>query len=139
MQEGNVQTFSALTRFLVNQTHALLADLSQSFGYTVFHTEGYMVNALVAFVEPLLDCALGTCRLQQFQLHLATAQEGGLHFLVFHYFSCITLQAQHVSEERQALFDALDGYAQMLNVRNLHSSFLIRYMCIFPAKVTISR
>ena len=54
------------------------------------------------------------------QLHLAALQEGGLHFLILHSFHCVTLQAEHVLEERQALFNALDGNAQVLNVRNFH-------------------
>ena len=41
-------------------------------------------------------------------------------FLVLYYFCCITLQTQHVCEERQAFLNALNGNAQMLNVRNLH-------------------
>ena len=59
MQEGNVQTFSALTRLLVDEAYTLLADLSKSFGYTILHTEGYMVNTLVTLVEPFLNGALG--------------------------------------------------------------------------------
>ena len=109
---------------LVYQAYALARHLSQGIGHTVFNAESHMVNTLIALVQPLLDGALGTCRLQQLQLHLATLQESGLYLLVFYYFCCITLQPQHVGEERQGLLNALDCNAQMLNVRNLHVSFL---------------
>ena len=123
MEEGDVQPLSTLTGLLVDEAYALLRNFGKTFGHTVLHAEGYVVYALVALVEPLLDGALGACRLQQLQLHLATAQESGLHLLVFNNFCCITLQAQHVCEERQALFDALDGNAQMLNVGNLQTFY----------------
>ena len=57
MQEGNVQAFSTLAGLLVNETDTLFTNLSQSVGYTVLNTEGYVVNALVAFVKPLLNGA----------------------------------------------------------------------------------
>ena len=91
MQEGDVQTLSALTRLLVDETNALLADLGQCVGYAILYAECYVVYALVALVQPLLDGALRRCWLQQFQLHLTAAQEGCLHFLVLYNFSCITL------------------------------------------------
>jgi hypothetical protein len=59
MQESNIQALGTLARLLVNQTNALLADLSQPLGDTILYTEGYVVNALIALIEPLLDSALG--------------------------------------------------------------------------------
>ena len=125
MEEGNVEAFGALAWSLVNEADALLADLGQSFGYTVLNAEGYVVHALVALVEPLLDGALGACRLQEFQLHLTALQESGLYFLVFYNLDVVTLQTQHVLKVRQAFFNALDGNAQMLNVRNLHNDKIL--------------
>ena len=58
VKEGNVQTLSALARFLIDEADTLLADLSQSFGNSVLYAESYMVHTLVALVEPLLDGAL---------------------------------------------------------------------------------
>ena len=57
MQEGDIQALSALTRCLVDETYALLADFCQRVGNTILDAECYMVNALVALVEPLLNCA----------------------------------------------------------------------------------
>ena len=91
MQEGDVQTLGTLAWLLVYEADTLLADLSQCVGHTIFYAECYVVNALVALVQPLLDSALRRCGLQQFQLHLTAAQEGGLYFLVLYNFSCITL------------------------------------------------
>ena len=116
MQEGDVQSLGTLARCLVNETQPLLVALGQCVGYTVLYAEGYVVYALVALVEPLLDSTLGRCRLQKLKLNLAALQESGSYFLVFYYFNVVTLQAQHVLKVRQALFDALNGYAQMLNV-----------------------
>ena len=58
MQEGDVQVLSTLTRSLVDQTYALLADFCQGIGYSVLNAESHMVNTLVALVEPLLNRAL---------------------------------------------------------------------------------
>ena len=58
MQEGDVQTLSALAGSLVDQANALLADLSQCVSNTVLDAECYVVNTLVALVEPLLDVLL---------------------------------------------------------------------------------
>ena len=120
MQESNVQTLGTLTGLLVNQTDTLFSNLSQSVGNSILNAECYMVYTLIAFVEPLLDGALRTCRLQKFQLDFTTLQESGFHFLIFYSFYCITLQAQYILKERKAFFNALDGDAQMLNVRNFH-------------------
>ena len=59
MEEGDVQPLSTLTGLLVDQAHALLRYFCQTFGNTVLNAECHMVNTLVAFVEPLLDGALG--------------------------------------------------------------------------------
>ena len=79
MQEGDVQLLCALARLLVDETNALLADLSQCVGYAVLYAECDVVYTLVALVQPLLNGALRRCWLQQFQLHLTAAQEGSLH------------------------------------------------------------
>jgi hypothetical protein len=47
--------------------------------------------------------------------------------LVLYYFNVVTLQAEHVLKELQALFNALNGIAQMLNVRNLHIFLMLEY------------
>ena len=57
MQEGDVQTLGTLAGLLVDEAYALLADLGQTLGHTVLHAERYVVYALVALVEPLLDGA----------------------------------------------------------------------------------
>ena len=59
MQEGDVQLLGTLARLLVDETNALLADLSQCVGYAILDAECHVVNTLVALVEPLLDGALG--------------------------------------------------------------------------------
>jgi len=59
MQEGDVQALGTLTRLLVNEAYALLRHFCQTFGNTVLYAESYMVNTLIALVEPLLDGALG--------------------------------------------------------------------------------
>ena len=58
MQEGNVQAFGTLARFLVDQAHALLRYYGETLGHTVLYAEGHVVHTLVALVEPLLDGAL---------------------------------------------------------------------------------
>ena len=98
MQEGNVQTLGTLAGLLVNEANSLTVTLYEGFLHAILYAECNVVYALVTFVEPLLDGAIGACRLQQFQLYLATFQESSLYFLVFYYFCCITLQAQHLSE-----------------------------------------
>ena len=60
MEEGDVQPLSTLTGLLVDQAHALLRYFCQTFGNTVLYAECYVVNTLVALVEPLLDGALAT-------------------------------------------------------------------------------
>ena len=120
MQECDVQTLGTLAGLLVDEAHTLFTDFGESTGHTVLNAESYVMHTLVALVKPFLNGALGRCRLEQFQLHLTAAKEGGLHLLVLYYFCCITLQAQHVSEIRQALLNALNCDAQMLNVGNLN-------------------
>ena len=116
MQEGDVQTFGTLAGLLVNEAYALLANLCQCFGYTILYAECYVVNTLVAFVQPFLDGALRRCGLQQLKFNLAALQEGGLYFLVLYRLNGITLQPQYILKEWKALFNALDSDAQMLNV-----------------------
>ena len=116
VEEGDVQAFGTLAGLLVDEAHALLADLGECVGNAVLDAEGDVVYTLVALVEPLLNGAFGRCGLEELELHLTALQEGGLHLLVLDDFRCITLQAQHVLEERQTLFNTLDGNAQMLNV-----------------------
>jgi len=71
MEEGDVQPLSTLAGSLVNQTDTLLRNFSEGIGNAVLNAEGYVMNALVAFVNPLLDSALWGCWLQQFEFHLA--------------------------------------------------------------------
>ena len=74
------------------------------------------MNTFVTFVEPLLNGAFGTCRLQKLQLHFAHFEEGGLHFLVFNDLCLVALESKNVFEIRQHLFDALHGNAEMFNL-----------------------
>ena len=90
VEEGDVELLGTLARSLVDEADALAVALCQSIGHTVLNAESHVVHTLVALVEPLLDGALGRCRLKQFELCLAALQEGCLHLLVFYYFYYIS-------------------------------------------------
>src|SRR5574344_368145 len=120
MKECDIEILGTLAWSLVNQAQSLFITLCQCIGNAILNTESHMVNTMVALVEPLLDCALRRCRLKQFELHLSTFQECGLHLLVGHFLYCITLQSQYILKVRERFFDTLDTNAQVLNVRNLH-------------------
>ncbi len=122
VKEGDVQSLSPFARGLVDQTDAFRLGVSQSVGDTVLNSEGYMVYTCALVLDKFCDCTIRTCRLQQFQLRVTDLQEGCPYLLVFHYFDVVTLQSQDLLIIRQRLFDAFHGNAQMLNVRNLHSS-----------------
>ncbi len=124
VKESDAQSLCAFTRSLVNQADAFRLGVSQSVGYTVFDSESHMMYACALVLNKFGDCTIRTCRLKQFQLRVTDFQEGGLHLLVFHYLDVVTLQAQNLFIIRQRLFDAFHGNAQMLNVRNLHSSII---------------
>ena len=124
MQECNVQPISTLTGSLVDQAQAFLVAHGKGFRYPILDLKGNMMDATASVVEKFLHSTLGTSGLKEFQLYFSHLQESGLYLLVFYYFCCITLQPQYVGEERQGLLNALDCNAQMLNVRNLHVSFL---------------
>ena len=116
MQKGDVQVFRPFSWSLVNQAYSFFAYFRQCVGHSVLDAEGHVVHAMVSLVEPFLDGAFRGCRFKEFDFYFSTLQKGGFHLLVFHNFGGIALQAQHVSEERQAFFDVLDSDAQMLNV-----------------------
>ena len=44
-------------------------------------------------LQKLGDGALGISRLEQFQVHLAAGEKGGLHFLGRHFLEVLALQA----------------------------------------------
>ena len=121
MQESDVEVLCALAWSLVDKAYALFVTLCQSIGNTVLYTESNVVNTMVALIEPLLYGALRRCWLEKLKLNLATLEESSLHLLVFHYFHCVTLQSQYVLKVWERLLNALDCYAQVLNMRNLHS------------------
>ena len=98
VKECDVQSLGALTWSLVDEANALLVTLCKCIGSAVLNAECHMVHSLVAFVEPLLDGAFRRCRLEKLKLCLATLQEGGLHFLVFNHFYCVTLQSRTFSK-----------------------------------------
>ena len=116
MQESNLQTVSALAGSLVDEADTLAVALSESFSHAVLDAESDMMNAATAVVEILLNSAFWACGLQQFQLHFANLQEGGLDLLVFNNFGLVALQTQNVFEIGKNLVNALHGDAQMFNL-----------------------
>jgi len=104
VQESDVELFGTLARSLVNKAHFLPVTFSQCVDDTVLNGESHMMDTVVALVKPLLNCAVGRCRLKQFKLDFAAAQKGCLYLLVSYFFYCITFQTENVLKIRQSLF-----------------------------------
>ena len=115
MQERDVETVGSLAGGLVYEAQAFLVAHGESLAHSVLHLECYVVYTAAAVVQELLYCALGACGLQQFKLHLAHLQEGGLHLLVLYNLCLVHFQAQYIAEVGQYGIDALHGDAQVFN------------------------
>lgn len=114
MQESNLQAVCTATGSLVDKADTLGIALSQRIGNTILNLEGYVVNALAAIVQELLNGALGACGLQQLNLDLTNLQEGGLYLLILYYLLLVELKAQNVCVVRQYVSNALNSNAEDL-------------------------
>ena len=108
MQECDVEVLSTFARSLVDETNTLAVAFSQRISYTILNAECYVVNALVAFVQPFLNGTLRRCGLKELKFNFTALEKSGLHLLVFHFFYGITLQSKNVLEVGKCLFNALN-------------------------------
>src|SRR5574344_975740 len=125
VKESDIQALSAFARCLVNYANTLFITFSQCICHAVLNAECYVVNTMVTFVEPFLDCAVRRCRFQEFQLHLTALQESSLNLLVSHFFDVITLQSQYIFEVSGRFFNTLNSYSKMFDVRNRHIDIIL--------------
>ena len=116
MQESDVQLLGAKAGSGVNQAYALAFNLYEGFLHAVLYAEGYVVNTLVAFLQPLGDRTLGACALEELELDFSAAQERCLNFLVGYLLSGIMLQTKNFREVGQCCLNAFHGDTEVLNV-----------------------
>ena len=111
VKECDVEAVGTVSGSLVDEANAFAVAHCQCFAHSVFHLEGYVMNALAAVVEELLYGAFGAGGFQKLKLHFANLQEGCLYFLVFYNFCLVNLQSEHVLEVGLYFVDALNGDA----------------------------
>ena len=115
VEEADVQTFSPLTRLLVDQLDALISELLQRF-VSVRHSESDVVDTFPTLLDELCDGAFGRGSFEQFDLRLTDLEEGRLNLLVCYFFDVVALQTEDAFIIRQRCFDTLYGDAKMLDV-----------------------
>ena len=81
MQEGDVETFGALARRLVDQLHAVAFELGQISLQTI-DGEREVLDAFAFLLDELADRAFRIGRFEQFDLRLANLEEGGTNLLL---------------------------------------------------------
>jgi hypothetical protein len=115
VQEGNLQAVGTIAGSLVDKAYAIGVTLSQSFCYTILNLEGNVMNATATIVKELLYGTLGTCWLEQLNLHFANLEESGLYLLVLNNLFLVELQTENVGIVGENLSNVLDSNAQMFN------------------------
>lgn len=98
VEEGDVETFSALAGGLVDEGASLFGYFSECVGYSVLDSESDVLDAAAAavFLDELRDGAFGRCAFEKLDFGLAYLEEGCADFLVLYFLDCETLQAESV-------------------------------------------
>ena len=123
MNESYVEAFGALAGSLVDETAAFALEFAQGVGNTVFHCEGYMLDAAAAAVvgDELGDGAVFGGAFQKLNLGLTDLEERGAYFLVGYFFDGEALEAEHVLVEGDCLVERRNGNADVFDMGNFHN------------------
>ena len=126
MEEGHQLAGSAVEGLLVDQPDAGAGGLLE-LALDVVGAEGDVVNAAVGvLLQELGDGALRVGRLQQFEVDLAHAEEGGAHFLGRHFFAVFAFEPEGFFVIGHGFVQRPDGDSQVINFLNHKIRFRVQ-------------
>jgi hypothetical protein len=122
VEECDVEAFGTLAGSLVDKAAAFFLSFGKSVGYTVLHSECYVLDAAATAVvgDELGYCTVVACAFKKLDFGLSYFEEGCTHFLVGNFLNGKAFKAKNVLVERYSFVQAGNGYAHVFDVRNVH-------------------